>query len=189
MAELRKPPRVREISVEVETERGKKSRRKGVSLDDVVRAVVWQLKRDRDLSQDRMAKSLGLTQQNLARLLDEELHGTSLDVLSRICAALRETPLQFLRRHKRYDGDLDFVDDRVYDKFRVLLNVNDAKDLVAAMENAAEAGSFSVALQSAITLFDSNIGTERLKKQIMESDAYKNLLKHVNKLEREREST
>ena len=94
--EFARRPSVRRVRV-VAGEAGK--RREGPDLNDVVRTIIWDLKHETGWSQARLSRELGIPQQRVSRLLDSERHGMTLWVLSQICAALGETPVQFFRRY------------------------------------------------------------------------------------------
>jgi DNA-binding Xre family transcriptional regulator len=105
-------------------------------LDDVLRAIVWDMKLEHAWNTTRAAKQLGLRQQTLATFLDEKLPGTTLDTLSRICAALKTDPVELFRRHERYKPETraPFAEDTIFDRFRALLTVDHARRLARLLE-------------------------------------------------------
>lgn len=144
MAERRRRrPAVGSIAVEVNVD-GRAQRRSGPDLDDVLRAILWDLRQTYG-GQARLARRLGLGQQNLSRI--EGGGGTSLDVLSRICAALRESPLELFQRHERYrtvddaEAEARLAEDRELNRLRVILSAETTRRLVAVLEELVDQGT------------------------------------------------
>lgn len=114
-----------------------KSGKQGFDLNEVVREILRQLMTDRTWSEARAAREWGFTQRTLNRFMNRET-GMDLDTLSRLCAELEVNPPAFFSAHPIYDHEararLRFVKDRLYDRFRTLLNVDEAKRVLANVE-------------------------------------------------------
>lgn len=140
MAGFEKRPKVNELRLKVLRE-GTMDEVRGAVLDDVLRAILFDLVKREGWTQAEAGQRLGITQQNVARILDRERYGTSLDVLSRMCAALRETPIDFFRRHERYrdvdneSAEAQYAEDAVFDGFRRVLTPGTAKRLLEILES------------------------------------------------------
>jgi len=127
MAEIEFRPRVRTAEVEYETAPGTKRKRKGANLDDVLRAIIWDLKRTRGWkTTTEAAKHLGLPQSTLARILDEGLVGTTVETVSKLCVVLKLSPISLFQLHERYSPSkrlsAGFAEDLVFDQFRAVLD-------------------------------------------------------------------
>jgi transcriptional regulator with XRE-family HTH domain len=125
----------------VDTDQGSRQAT-GVNLDDVVRAIIWDIRQDYGGNQARTARRLGLQQQNLSRI--ESGGGTSIESLSRICAALGEDPRAFFRRHELYrrtrgkTSQDRLAEDEIFRKLRLLLTPKSAKRLVNILDGLVE---------------------------------------------------
>lgn len=150
MAELKERPEVRDLEVDLVIGASAEKRR-GANLDDVFRTIVWDFKQRNHYTQQQTGDRLGISQQNVARILDEKLHGTSLDVLSRACIALKVSPGELFRNHERYrlldDEERQYVEDAVFNRFRAVLSVDQARALLGVLDAAKERGGLTDLIQ------------------------------------------
>lgn len=149
MAEISSRPDVREVGIVVKTDEGEE-RRKGNNLDDVLRAIIWDIREKTGWrSTTETARRMGLPQSTLALLMDESLPGTSLDTLSRVCAALKLSPVELFRLHELYKGEREFADDFVFNRFRSVLSRGEASRLLPLLEIAKDQGALDLVLTAA----------------------------------------
>lgn len=157
MGEISERPKVRSVEVEVPDGDGI-SIREGANLDDVLRAIVWDLKNTvyKWPSTKSAANHLGVPQQTLSDFLDESEPGTGLKTLSRVCAALQMSPVEVLQLHEKYHpesrGDSPFASDVIYNRFRSLIDLDQARKLVRIIELARERNLLDQALEFAEAL-------------------------------------
>jgi len=149
-----RPTEIRTVAVDVPNDR---ETHEGADLDDVLRQIVWDLKVAHEWdSTAETARQLGVKQQTLSLFLDETLPGTSLQTLSRICAALRTSPVDLFRKHERYGRlqglEVRFAEDIVFDRFRALLTVDQARRLVTLIERLGSRHALAPVLDAADAL-------------------------------------
>jgi len=155
VAEIKdRPTEIRTVEVRIRNDREVHA---GADLDDVLRQIVWDLKVAHEWEfTAEAARQLGLKQQTLSLFLDETLPGTSLQTLSRICAALRTTPVDLFRKHERYGSlegrEVRFAEDIVFDRFRALLTVEQARRLVTLLERLGSKHALAPVLDAADAL-------------------------------------
>jgi DNA-binding Xre family transcriptional regulator len=134
----------------------------GVDLDDVLRQIVWDLMAERGWAENisKAAKHLGVPQRTLADFMDQSRErGLRVETLSRICAALKSTPVDILRRHEFYRPEsADYapaIDQPAYDSLRAVLTPQDAQRLyrIAQVLNDRQALKAQLdALESALAI-------------------------------------
>ena len=124
----------------------------GVNLDDVLRVIVWDLKKQYGWSTNAAARHLGIAQPTLADFLSDEEKGMRVLSLSRMCAALKKTPTEFLKLHERYDAgeSVPFLEDAIFGRFRALLTRDQALDLIRVLETLNKRGSVPVVIEAAV---------------------------------------
>ncbi len=153
MGEIKERPTVQEIKVRVKTDKGSETR-SGVDIDEILRAILFDMKRDNKwTSTAEMARRIGVPQQTLATFMDESGPGTGIETISKVCAALRLSPIDLLQRHERYHpeqgGRTQFADDLVFDRFRAVLDRGEASRLVRVIELLRDSGAFEEVLTAA----------------------------------------
>jgi DNA-binding Xre family transcriptional regulator len=141
-----KTERPREIrDVEVPVAGGRKHR--GANLDDVLRQILWDLAEREGWSENKAASNLGVPQATLHDFMAGAKDGKSLKLqsVSRICAALKTSPVDLFRLHERYRpearDEATFAEDLVFDRFRALLSHQSARRLVRLIEIWNDRGS------------------------------------------------
>lgn len=148
-------PKVSTITVEVPDGPDRTVKREGANLDDVLRALVWDLKNEVYdwKSVAETARRLGLPQQTLNDFLGPKQSGLRLETLSKVCAAIQMSPVELLQLHERYHpesrGDTPFAADLVYNGFRSVLNLDQAKRLLRLVELARDRELLDKALEFA----------------------------------------
>ncbi len=146
MAEFKQRPKVGTVDVEVEIDPKKLESRVGADLNDVLRAILWDQQKTADWSTLEFARRLGIPKSTLQGILDEdEPKGTSLHVLSMICAAEKINPDALFQAHESYrpedrDG-VRYAEDAVFDRFRALLTVGQAKEALAVLDVVKRQGT------------------------------------------------
>lgn len=132
-------PKLREVEVDSLLD-GTPKKKQGANLNDVLGGIIWDEMQQRDVGQVEIGRIMGgISQQHVSNLLRRE-KGTSLDVLSRVCAALQESPDVFFLRHERYLKEKPeqvqerFAVDRVYNRFRSIIGVDTARRLAEILD-------------------------------------------------------
>lgn len=155
MAEFRdRPTEVRTVAVNVPIDGEAKRELTGVLIDDVLRQVLWDIRTANGWkSTAETARRLGIPQQTLTAFFDREiLGGMRLETLSRVCAALRTSPVDLLRRHEKYrpenKEDAPFAEDLIFDRFRSILTPATARRLVRILETMIDRGALASTLDS-----------------------------------------
>src|SRR5262245_39675200 len=130
MAEFKERPSVGQITVTVRIGR-EEQKRSGPSLDDVLRVLLWDLKEASAWSTNEASLRLGLPLSTLQTILDQDRNGTSLEVLSKICAAMKTNPDVLFQSYEGFSPEtrqtVRFAEDAVFDRFRAVLSVKQAK--------------------------------------------------------------
>lgn len=131
--------RIREVEVEIPGEGTERRRQRGASLDDVLRQIVWDMAARSDWSLSETARRLGVPQPTLQEFFDPaHERGMTLDTLSKVCAALKLSPVDLFRLHERYKpenrDEATFVEDLIFDRFRTVLTPPAARRLVRLIE-------------------------------------------------------
>ncbi len=161
MAGIKERPSVREVTVLVPGDGDRLSERSGADLNDVLRAILWDLRDDYGWKDwTAAAKALGLPQSSLSSFFQEEKvknpdgsttverQGTRLETLSRICAAIRKDPIELFQRHERYAEEKRFADDAIFDQFRTVLDRGEAARLLPVLVTLKARGALDLALQT-----------------------------------------
>lgn len=150
MAELKERPEIRDIVVDVPGAKGKVEQRKGANLDDVLRAILWDLKvKHYGGSTADAARHLGMKQQTLSLFLDAEMPGTSVNTLSTVCAAMKMSPIALLGLHERYADEAHYVEDFVFDRFRSVLDKGEASRLLPILSELKRRGALNDVIDAA----------------------------------------
>lgn len=152
------PPDFRTVTVQAKDAHGREETRHGADLDDILRWVLMDMRRRLELSSDTaLAELVGLDQKTLSDWLGRRKPRTDrttmrLETLSRVCAATKRSPGELFALHPRYAGvpapsertdqvaeptvpygadeAAPFAVDVVYDQFRSLISVEDARRLL-----------------------------------------------------------
>lgn len=115
--------------------RGKTEKFDG-DLNDVVRTIVRKVMEERGISEMQLAQHTGIPQTTLNKVMKRGDFG--LDRLTQICDYLQMSPVAFFASHPRFNPEarqfLKFGKDALYDRFRTLLDSDDAKRLVDMIE-------------------------------------------------------
>lgn len=105
-------------------------------LNDVVRTVIRKVLDERGMSEAHLAEMSGIPQKTLNNVMRRGDFG--LDRLTRICEYLQMSPVAFFASHPRFNPEarqfMRFGKDALYDRFRTLLDADDAKRLVDLIE-------------------------------------------------------
>lgn len=156
MGEPKERPKINQIEVKVPGAKGELEARKGANLDDVLRAIVWDLKvKNRWPSDAEAARQLGLTQQTHHLLMNPkpgktgEPSGTSVATLSSICAALRMSPIALLGLHERYADEVHYAEDFVFDRFRSVLDKDEASRVLPLLAELKRRGALNEVIDAA----------------------------------------
>lgn len=139
MAELENRPEVRTLELTLDVPDETDRDREGANLDDVLRAVIFDLRAAYGWgSTAETARHLGLKQQTLAQFMDEKQPGTRLETLSRVCTAMRMSPVDIFQLHERYNPasrqGSPFAEDLIFNRFRAVLDVGKARKLLRVLE-------------------------------------------------------
>lgn len=134
---------VRDIAVTVEIG-DEKEERAGRDLDDVLRWVLEDIRMRMGWSVIEMAKRLGISRGTMRQIFDANGSGTSLAMLSKICAALKMTPDSLFQSFPAYSPEsrasVRFTEDVIYDRFRSLLTTDQARVALDVMDEAKRQG-------------------------------------------------
>ncbi len=173
MAEFKERPDVQAIDVLIKTG-STEMKRQGADLDDVLRAVIFDIREDNKWgSTAETARRLGLPQQTLASFMDEKRLGTSIATLSTICAALQQTPIEIFHRHERYpvkdDARPSFADDLIFNRFRAVLERGEASRLLRIVELAKDAGALGEILTTAEKILPASLQIRKKESQVREN--------------------
>ena len=143
-------PEVGEVAVSVPTGDGGKEERRGADLDDVLRVILWDIAEAAGWGQNETARRLGVPQSTLSDVMSSG-KGARVNFLSRICAAMKLDPAALFQSFERYApesrGSVRFVEDAVYDRFRTLLTVDQARRTLAIFDRLHATGSVDAAIE------------------------------------------
>lgn len=138
-------PSIREVDVEVVRE-GRLLKRKGANLSDVLGGIIWDEMQQLGMGQEEIGAYVGgISQQHVSNLLRQK-KGTSLEVLSKVCAAYQKSPGELFEQHERYlsrkseDAQAQFAVDQVYNRFRSLIGVDTARRLAVVLDALNRSG-------------------------------------------------
>jgi transcriptional regulator with XRE-family HTH domain len=131
--------------------------REGNNLDDVLRDILAQLIDERGWPEAEVGKRIGVSQSTINRFRNCKSEG-KIDLISCLCAALDNSPLQLFARHPLYEEEgrqhVRFPKDHLYDRYNTLLRNAEARDLISALEQARELGVLDEALQAIHPVLD-----------------------------------
>ena len=132
--------------------------REGNNLDDVVRDILSHVIEQHHWNEKTVGKRIGVSQSTINRFRNGENEG-KLRILSGLCAALDNSPMQLFARHPLYEEEgrrhVRFPKDHLYDRYNALLRNAEARDLLATLDQARELGVLDEALQAVHTTVDS----------------------------------
>jgi len=156
MADIKERPEITKIEVKVPGSKGQLETRYGANLDDVLRAIVFDLKKEYGWPSDaEAARQLGVPQQTLHLLMNPtvgkkgDLSGTTVATLSAMCAALRQSPIALLGRHERYADEVHFAEDFVFDRFRSVLDKDEASRILPLLGELKRRGALNDVIDAA----------------------------------------
>jgi len=102
LANRTRRPKLKTLEVEI-LDSGRREKRTGPDLNDVLRGVVIDLKNAWGLSTRAMAQRLGVRQQTFAAFIDDGMdQGTRVETLARMCIALDMGPGELFEMHPDY---------------------------------------------------------------------------------------
>ena len=142
-------------------------------LELIVRQVMIRMLEERDLSEAKAAKLVGIDQRTLNRFLAGESSG-SLQLLETWCTAFETTPIRFLDSHPdvgRRRPSIRIARDNVFDRFRSIFSQSEQDSIMGLLEDVQSWGLFNQAsmalsnLVRAAELGRSKGATDRKRRQ------------------------
>lgn len=129
---------------------GGKAEKLDVDLNQVVRTILRAVMEERGLSESQLAEKAGIPQKTMNNVMRKGDIG--LDRLTRICEYLEMSPVAFFASHPRFNPEarqfLRFGKDALYDRFRTLLDADDAKRLVDMIETQKQYNVWDLCLKT-----------------------------------------
>ncbi|MEM7233058.1 MAG: helix-turn-helix transcriptional regulator, partial [Planctomycetota bacterium] len=124
MGDFKKRPEVREFAVEVTSEDGEISTSRGRDLDDVFRAILWDIQHEQDWTTSEAAERLGIARSTYQSIMSDERYEagktTNIENLSKVCAAMKISPIALFESHEAYSPEASatvrFAEDAVFDR-------------------------------------------------------------------------